>query len=76
MKTGTQSGYVLPPISGPSIVLAMNGSCDVIYGEKNEKSIALSRGTILFIASDTEISFSNMSNGDDLLLFQAYCDLE
>uniref|UniRef100_T2MG52 mannose-6-phosphate isomerase n=1 Tax=Hydra vulgaris TaxID=6087 RepID=T2MG52_HYDVU len=65
--------YKLMPIDGPSILLVLSGSGEFTY---NTGCTNFSRGTVIFISCNENVQLVNISPNEDVLLFQAYCDMQ
>lgn len=66
------SSYTLKPLSGPSIIIIIEGDGHLKSNDVDTR-ITISPGVTLF--SPAKHSLTINSNGGDLLLFQAYCDI-
>ena len=71
---GEGSEYSVKPIAGPSILLTLSGHADVKY-ESEAGCLAISRGSVLFVGNGEQVKLQNITSNEELLVFQAYCDL-
>lgn len=69
----TLQEYDMKVVHGPSILLTMSGKADLVFGTNSTK---LCKGSVLFISSGTHVSLKNIAPDEEVLLFQAYCDLQ
>jgi len=61
-------------VDGPSILLALSGHAELNY-ESKAGCLTISRGSVFFIGSGEQVQMKNIQKKEEMLLFQAYCDL-
>lgn len=76
VDTNTINEYQFKEVLGPSILLAVHGEAQLVYtSESTEITLDVKRGTVLFVASNERIKLKNINTSKELLIFQAYCEL-
>jgi len=71
---GCTSDYTFKPINGPSIILTITG-CGAVEYDKGSKTLHLAKGSVFFISCNEEIRLVDICPDEEVLIFQAYCDL-
>ena len=72
IPSGSQSEYEFKETEGPSIFITIRGKCKMIGGSNADKSLNLSRGTVVFAGCNEIVTLKDIDK-DELLIFQAYC---
>lgn len=71
---GQKPEYNVKSIDGPSILLTLSGHADLTY-KNASRPLPISRGSVLFIGSGEDVKLTNIASDEEVLMFQAYCDL-
>jgi len=74
IPAGNTFEYDVQSVKGPSILLTLSGHADVQY-ESEAGCLATSRGSVFFVGNGEKVKLTNISSNEELLMFQAYCDL-